>query len=497
MSCCRQECLPLVEESLSLILNDPLQLWITRCEIKAFKLFSFGHLAVNIIRVIFRPSLRQNTLKHSCKLHSLDNFSILVLFSLTHQADSLLNSVTNQTREWCLQASLLRQDLCMSVSHILPVLNRYWWGKCHCFLVVAKLELYLTVLAELARPQEVVCSLLQAVFFAGVCSVCHRHALGVLELDSFVSRCFCELCHMDHSIVCDCIEVDWLTCDKFKDVQELSLAFLQVKELIEAEHLFELVWELAVYRFLDDFVRPRTAKFERAFRCECVLRSVDHWELWVIQLCHGQKVDLEWLDEALKAECSDRSVSGARREDKWSLRMQGDAIDIWAVICECQQMIAVSDVPHFYHGVPGTRKQSEWDIWHETERSDIWLMSILHIRSPADRQWLWTLIHPPDAYSLVIATWRDYILQHWTVYHIENLPLMTFKRLNWLVSVPCKIEKPDQLIIARSHKLCGFKRAPCAAIHTITVLVLPCHWDLLRLSLELDYKGCVLSTCHQ
>ena len=46
---------------------------------------------------------------------------------------------------------------------------------------------------------------------------------------------------MDHSIVCDCIEVDWLTCDKLEDVQELSLAFLQVKELIEAEHLFELV----------------------------------------------------------------------------------------------------------------------------------------------------------------------------------------------------------------------------------------------------------------
>ena len=160
MSCCSQECLPLVEESLSLILNDPLQLWITRCEIKAFKLFSFRHLAVNIIWVIFRPSLRQNTLKHSCKLHSLDDFSILILFSLAHQANRLLNSVTHQTREWCLQASLLRQDLCMSVSHILPILNRYWWGKCHCFLVVAKLELYLTVLAELARPQEVVCSLL-------------------------------------------------------------------------------------------------------------------------------------------------------------------------------------------------------------------------------------------------------------------------------------------------------------------------------------------------
>jgi len=197
---CSQESASLVEEGLTLALYDAHQLGVTCREIEVFELLSFWHNFVDIVGAVFRACLLENVFENASHLHRFDDFRVLELLAFVHVLDRLVDVVADDGGKRGLHAALLIQNLGVPIRQILPVLNRDGWSECHCLFVVAKLELDLTVLAELAGSEEVASSFLQAVLLPGIGSVCHRHTSCVLESNCLLVCHLGVLCHVNNRV---------------------------------------------------------------------------------------------------------------------------------------------------------------------------------------------------------------------------------------------------------------------------------------------------------
>ena len=237
-------------------------------------------------------------------MHRFDNLGILELFTLLHMLDSLIAVIANEGGQRSLQASLLCQNLRMSFSQILPILNRDRRCKSHGSLVVAQAELDLAVLAELTCAQEVISCLVQPVFLLCIRCVCHLHACRILKLDCFCRGHFGELSHMNDLVLRNVLLLLTLAGHELERVCELLLTVGEIKEFVEGQHLVQLVRELIALGPRDELVGTLTAKFERSFRSKSVFWSVDHSKLRIVILLRSQEVYFERLYKAIDRECS-------------------------------------------------------------------------------------------------------------------------------------------------------------------------------------------------
>ena len=197
--------------------------------------------------------------------------------------NGLVNIVANDRSDGRLQTPLLCQHLCMTLRQVLPVLNRDRWSKCHGLLIVAESELDLTVLTELSRTQEVVCSLSKSVFLLGVDGVDHSHSLRILKFYGLGSRNFGKLCDMDHFILRNICNLLAFTSDLLECVIEFLLAILHREEFIESKHLIKFIGELVALGPRDEFVGALAAQLEGSFSRKRVLGCIDHLHLVLIK----------------------------------------------------------------------------------------------------------------------------------------------------------------------------------------------------------------------
>jgi len=205
----------------------------------------------------------------------------------------LIAVIADQRSQWCLHTALLCQHLCVPLCQILPILNRHSRSKRHRLLVVAEAELNLAVLSELAGAEKVIGHLLQSLFLLRVRCVRHLHTCCVLQFDGFGLGYAGELGHMNYFIIRNIELLAAFAGDELERVSELLLPLRHVEELVESEHLVQLVLELVTLGPGDEFVSSLTAEFECALRRECILRSVHHGELALVVLLRCQEIDLQ------------------------------------------------------------------------------------------------------------------------------------------------------------------------------------------------------------
>ena len=89
---------------------------------------------------------------------------------------------------------------------------------------------------------------------------------------------------MYHLIISNILLLLNLTSDELKSICELLLTVSQIEELVEGQHLFQLILKLVALGPGDQFMRTFAAQLECTLRRKSVLRSVNHGELGLVKL---------------------------------------------------------------------------------------------------------------------------------------------------------------------------------------------------------------------